>query len=171
LGNRESEEETPKAGHATASQSHARAAEPAPDDAPLSDYAVGWRHPPLETRFQKEKSGNPAGGRKRKAPYKPLLDQFRELLAEQMTVTVGGRRKRMSNRELLLRSMISGAQKGNYQARKQVIALLLAVDARDRATASSFINHNGKVHEFSWSDAHKKMLRDLDEACKDLKDE
>jgi hypothetical protein len=172
LSDRKWDESGPDVDRADASRDHDRSEKAAHhNDAGADDYAVGYGRTPKATRFQRGKSGNPAGGRKRKGSYKSLHDEFRELLAEQVTVTVGGRPKRMSNRELLLRSMISDAQKKNPQARKQVITLLIAVDEHDRAIGSSFINPNGKVHQFDWGEAEKKLLAELDEACKDMKDE
>jgi hypothetical protein len=119
LANRESEEETPKAGHAAASQSQARAAETAPDnDAGRSADKVGYGRPPLETRFQKGKSGNPAGGRKRKAPDKSFAEVLKEQLAETVQVTIGGRKKRITRFEALAHSLIGDALKSNDRARR-----------------------------------------------------
>jgi hypothetical protein len=162
LSDRKWDESGPDVDRADASRADDRAEKAAHhNDAGADDYAVGYGRPPKATRFQPGKSGNPAGGHKRKASYKPLLDQFRELLAEPVTVTVGGRPKRMYNRELLLRSMISDAQKKNPQARKQVIALLIAVGEQDRATGSSFINPDGKVQTFDLDEDQKKLHEEL----------
>jgi hypothetical protein len=74
VSDRKWDESGPDVDRADASRAHDRAEKAAhQSDAGADDYAVGWRHPPLETRFQEGKSGNPAGGRKRKTSYKPLL--------------------------------------------------------------------------------------------------
>jgi hypothetical protein len=112
VSDRKWDESGPDVDRADASRAHDRAEKAAhQSDAGADDYAVGYRRPPKATRFQPGKSGNPAGGRKRKGSYKSLYDEFRELLAEQVTVTVGGRPERMSTRTFLLRRGISGAKK------------------------------------------------------------
>jgi hypothetical protein len=172
LSDRNSEESASGADRAGASHADHWAAKAAPlNDAGRDDYEVGYGRPPKATRFQPGKSGNPAGGRKRKAPDKGLSDQLNELLAETVTVNIGGRRKRMSSRELLLRRIISDAQKSNGQTRKLVLDLIKDSDARDRAAASIYTNPNGKVHEFNWDEAKERLYQRLEEAVRKQNEE
>ena len=171
MSDRKWDQSGPDVDRADASRADDRAEKAAHhNDAGADDDAVGYGRPPKATRFPPGKSGNPAGGRKRKASYKPAFDEFRELLAELVTVTVGGRPKRMSNREFLFRRAISGAQKGNYQDRKQVIELIKLIDAHDRAIGSLFVNPNGKVHEFEWNEEQKELYRWLEKEHTDNPD-
>ncbi len=172
MSDRNSEESASGADRAGASQTDHWAAKAAPNnDAGRDDYEVGYRRPPKATRFQPGKSGNPAGGRKRKAPDKLLLDRFEELLAELVEVTVRGRRTRMTQRDAMLLRLISDANKGNSQARRQVFVLLRELDARDRAAASIYTNPNGKAPEFHWDEAQERLYRRLEESCGEQNEE
>lgn len=171
MNDRKSKESASGADPADNSQAHEGAEEAAShNDAGPDDDKVGYRRPPKATRFQPGRSGNPAGGRKRKASHKLLLDRFEELLAAPVDVTVRGRHKRMSQRDAMLLRLISDANKGNNQARRQVFALLRELDARDRLFANPFTAPYREPHDFSWSEAQKKLFRELEESCKDLEE-
>ena len=168
MSDRKWDESGPDVDRADASQAHDRAAETAPDnDAGRSAYKVGYGRPPLETRFQKGKSGNPAGGRKRKAPGKSFVEVLKEQLAETVQVAIGGRKKRITRFEALARSVIGDALKGNDRARRLVFNLISAFETRDRATDNPFISPNGKVHEFNWNEEQKELYRELEKEYRD----
>ncbi len=172
MSDRNSEGSTPGADRADAMQADHRAAKAAPNnDAGRGSYEVGYCRPPTASRFRPGRSGNPAGGHKRKTPDKWLLDQLNELLAEAVTVNVGGRRRRMSGRELLLRRMIGDAQRSNGQTRKLVLELIKEADARGRAESSIYSNPIGEVHKFDWSEEQEKLFRELEEAYGDRNEE
>jgi hypothetical protein len=76
------------------------------------DHKVGYGRPPVETRFKAGMSGNPSG--KRKAP--PTLSQrLDRILAESVSVTEGGKSKRMAKEEVFLRQMVTRAIGGDRQ--------------------------------------------------------
>jgi hypothetical protein len=163
LSDRKWDESGPDVDRADASRAHDRAEKAAHhNDAGADDDAVGYGRPPKATRFQPGKSGNPAGGRKRKASDKSLLDRFEELIAEPVEVIVRGRRTRMSRRDEMLLRLISDYDKGNSQARRQVFVMFKELDARNRAEASIFINPHGKVHTFDWNEEQQELYRDLE---------
>jgi hypothetical protein len=75
--------------------------------------AVGYGRPPLHSRFQKGKSGNPRGRRKNSYNLKTLLQK---LLTEPITVREGEKRRSLSRLEVVVLRQIESALKGNHQA-------------------------------------------------------
>jgi len=73
------------------------------------DYEVGYGKPPKATQFQRGRSGNPKGRRK-KAP-----DFDRELIRESQTLLIvneNGRRKRISKHGVVLKQLMKHAMTG-----------------------------------------------------------
>ena len=62
--------------------------------APQADDAVGYGRPPRPTRFQPSRSGNPKGRPKGSKNFSTL---FSEELAQPVTLTENGKRRRMPN--------------------------------------------------------------------------
>jgi hypothetical protein len=75
-----------------------------------NNYKVGYKRPPLHSRFQPGQSGNPSGRRKGSKPLKTLLNQ---ILAEEVALREGSSVKKVSKAEALLRSLVVGALKGD----------------------------------------------------------
>jgi len=74
------------------------------------DYEVGYGRPPKHTRFQKGRSGNPAG---KKRPQEGPGQIFHRLLRENVTVTENGRKRTMAKLEVVLSQIINKAASGN----------------------------------------------------------
>jgi hypothetical protein len=79
------------------------------------EYRVGRGRPPLHTRFQKGRSGNPAGPRRKDLPA--LL-----LAALNEEVTVKGRR--ITKREAIVAGLVDQAAEVDIGATKLLIGLL-----------------------------------------------
>jgi len=78
-----------------------------------NDYDVGYKRPPVATRFNKGQSGNPSGKPKKKSQE---LDPGKILQAidnEEIIVTIDGRGKRMRKAEIHFRQVFNKAIKGN----------------------------------------------------------
>lgn len=84
-------------------------------------YKIGYRRPPLATRFRPGQSGNPSGKRK---PRPTLSQRLDRILAETVPVTEGGKSKRMSREEVFLRQTVTRAIAGDRQAGKLVLDYL-----------------------------------------------
>jgi hypothetical protein len=78
------------------------------------DYKVGYGKPPMKTRFQKGKSGNPRGRPKRRNPPEEPLDFQKALIAElksTVTITEAGNKKKVTKGQLLAKALVAGALK------------------------------------------------------------
>jgi hypothetical protein len=74
---------------------------------------VGYRRPPVETRFKKGRSGNPAG-RPRKRGVAPV--DLAAILDTPIPVRQGGEARMMSPREISLRKMLKNALADDFKA-------------------------------------------------------
>ena len=84
------------------------------------DYAVGYKKPPLHSRFQQGRSGNP-NGRPRKA--KSLNTIVRETLGVKIAVHTAKGTKKISRIEAVLQKTLEQAMKGNPRAQAELIKL------------------------------------------------
>ena len=92
------------------------------------EYTVGYGRPPQHTRFQPSRSGNPKGRRK---GSKNLSTLFAEELAQTVTLTENGKRKKVSKRQALVKQAINKALGNDPKA-----AALVSIEARHDAAAT-----------------------------------
>lgn len=96
-----------------------RPARQAGDGAP-PDYAVGYGKPPRHSRFQPGRSGNPRGKPKGCVNLRALLEKE---LQQPTVVTEGGRQQRLNKAELLIKTTLNRAIKGDGAALKLLLQL------------------------------------------------
>mgnify|MGYP001606187490 CR=1 FL=1 len=96
------------------------------------DYDVGHGKPPFHTRWQKGKSGNPSGGRKKKKPT--LQDELKRISAEKITVVEDGKRWEVSKGQAFMRRVFADALRGDKKAGAMLLSLMKAVDAGEFGT-------------------------------------
>lgn len=85
-------------------------------------YRVGYRRPPMETRFKPKQSGNPRGRPK----HRPSLsDILAKALHKVITVRDGDRKQRVSVLEALADRAIRSAYKGDTK----LLTLLLKIES------------------------------------------
>jgi hypothetical protein len=77
------------------------------------DYEVGYKKPPVATRFKKGQSGNPGGKPKKIAPELNPGKILQSIDNEEMIVKIEGKGKRMLKGEIYFRQLFSKAIKGN----------------------------------------------------------
>ena len=100
-------------------------------------YVVGYGKPPKATRFRKGQSGNPRGRPKGARGLRSLLEQA---LAQEITVSEGGRTTRISKRKALILSLITKALKGDMRAAAQMLLLMEVHDEKPQRTEGLTIN-------------------------------
>ena len=76
-------------------------------------YLVGYRRPPVHSRFKPGQSGNPSG---RVKGSKNLKSLFHQILNEQIPLIDGDRSKKVTKAEALMRRVIIGALKGDTRS-------------------------------------------------------
>jgi Family of unknown function (DUF5681) len=85
---------------------------------PNGDDAVGYARPPQHTRFKPGRSGNPKGRPKGSKNFSTL---FSEELAQLVTLTENGKRRRMPKRQALAKQVINKALSSDSKAAALVI--------------------------------------------------
>lgn len=95
------------------------------------DYKVGYKKPPLHTRFRKGQSGNPRG---RPRGSKNLSTLLTDALNEPVVITEDGRRRKISKRELGVRQLANKFAMAEAQATKMLLGLMLE---RERLMAAA----------------------------------
>ncbi len=82
--------------------------------------AVGYGRPPLHSRFKTGQSGNPKGRPRGKRNMASLLD---EALAQRISITSNGKRKRVSVENALLMRLVEKALGGDLKAAAMLLGL------------------------------------------------
>jgi Family of unknown function (DUF5681) len=117
-------------------------------------YRVGYRRPPLETRFKPNQSGNPKGRPRRPQSFHAVVE---EVLEEKVEIRVGDRILRMSNRHALVRTAVRRALNGDPKLLRTVAQLRRAelglepaedeaaagVSASDEAILDAYLARHG----------------------------
>lgn len=81
---------------------------------------VGYKRPPVKSRFRKGQSGNPSGRRKGQRNMGGVLA---EVLRQTVTVKQDGESGRMSKGEALIQMLLAKANKGDSRAIRAVLEL------------------------------------------------
>lgn len=84
------------------------------------DYPIGYKKPPVHTRFKKGQSGNPKG---RPKGVLNMATTLNKALAEKMTVVENGHRKQVTKLHAAIVGMINRAVKGDPKAMQQMLSL------------------------------------------------
>lgn len=114
------------------------------------DYEVGYRKPPVHSRFPKGKSGNPSG-RPRKKTLAEVVDAA---LHEPVVVTENGKRKTITKLEAMTKQLVNKGASGDARVAKMLMDFIRVVEAQastdddgksvlkqdDREAMSSFLD-------------------------------
>jgi Family of unknown function (DUF5681) len=85
-----------------------------------NEYEVGYKKPPLATRFKKGGSGNPSGKRKERVEDLNPGKVLQMIDNEELIVTIDGKRKRMRKGEIHFRQLFTKAIRGDLTAARLI---------------------------------------------------
>jgi len=77
------------------------------------DYEIGYGKPPVATRFQRGRSGNPQGRAKGSRNLAQLIERE---LDQPLTITENGRRRSITKREAVAKQLVNKAVAGDPKA-------------------------------------------------------
>ena len=106
---------------------------------PDRDYEVGYGKPPVHTRFEKGRSGNPRGRPRRH--HRNLATIFDAVLEEKVTIIENGRRRQISKREAIVRQYLKRAIQGEGKAVQIMTRLLSRGESELGLEPLTYIHH------------------------------
>jgi hypothetical protein len=77
------------------------------------DYEVGYKRPPMNTRFRKGQTGNPHG---RPKGARNIKTDLAEELGERIGITVQGSHRKITKQRALIKAQVANAIKGDPRA-------------------------------------------------------
>jgi len=94
------------------------------------DYAVGYKKPPLHSRFKKGQSGNPEGGRRRRDCRKKRLPALLEEALDRRPATTRGRIRRPATRpEAVVVALVEKSAAGDLRV---IVAIIKTITDLER---------------------------------------
>jgi hypothetical protein len=85
-----------------------------------TDYAIGYRKPPVDRRFKKGQSGNPSGRPKKTASDLNPGKILQTIDNEEIEVQIDGKRKLLRKGEIAFRQLFTKAIRGDLTAAKLI---------------------------------------------------
>jgi hypothetical protein len=85
------------------------------------EYEVGYRKPPVHTRYKKGASGNPSGKRRDTKNLATLLERE---LSQRIPVRENGKQRMITKREAAVKQFVNGLVSGNPRYAKFLVAFL-----------------------------------------------
>lgn len=106
------------------------------------DEPTGYGKPPKATRFRKGRSGNPSG---RPKQTRTQLELLRRELAQRVTVTEGGRKRRLTKGELVTKQLVTRALKGEVPALRMMMRMGELLDAETLREGEAEISERDRL--------------------------
>lgn len=127
------------------------------DDQP--QYEVGYQKPPKHTQWKAGQSGNPNGRPKKIKDFEKLIDIE---LSKELRITEGGQKVTLTKREVIIKTLINDALKGNLRAMKMVLPFIanektvegFQPDAADREALNQLIEQFGSTEAGQTQEVH-----------------
>ena len=94
-------------------------------DAPKAEYQVGYKRPPLQTRFKPGQSGNPKGRPTGRPNAKTTVER---VMNEKVSVHEGEKTRHMTKFEALLQAQTMKGMKGDARSAGMVVNVMTGPD-------------------------------------------
>jgi Family of unknown function (DUF5681) len=110
-----------------------------------SEYTVGYKKPPQDTRFKRGRSGNPRG---RLSGSKNLKTVLCDALNEPIVVTENGGRRKITKREAIIKQVVNQSATADWRAVKILLDLLREIEGQTEpvpAETSSFTEADEQI--------------------------
>jgi hypothetical protein len=122
---------------------------------------IGYKRPPVHSRFKPGQSGNPKGRAKGSQNLKTL---FHKILKEEVSLREGADVRKVSKAEAIMRGLVLGALKGDSRS----IGTLFRVAEQSGEFNEPESNLSGtRTIVVSWQDAAPEPLPASSDVCKD----
>lgn len=121
------------------------------------DYEVGYKRPPVRTRFQKGKSGNQKGRPKGTKNFKTDLQ---EELNERVAVTIDGRTKKLSKQRLFMKTVFAKAIKSDARAGSMLVGMVFRFNDPQSSDLEPHVPLSEQEEE-AWAELSKRLIRDI----------
>jgi Family of unknown function (DUF5681) len=108
------------------------------------DSAVGYKRPPVHSRFQKGQSGNPRG-RPRKVP--DFMEDAAEILGGTVTGQAKGKPITLPAVQAMFRTLCRDALRGDNGALRGIIELMLTLESAARNKAKEARKEDATIRE------------------------
>jgi hypothetical protein len=122
------------------------------------DGRIGYRRPPVGTRFRPGQSGNP---RDRPKGARNLSTIIAAALGEEVAVTKNGRRRRITKLEAAIKQLVNRAASGEARATQLLLALIQANEARRHGGADPPVGEGCPMNDFSMPEYQATLRADF----------
>lgn len=85
------------------------------------EHEIGYKKPPVHSRWKPGQSGNPKGRPRKTKDFEKLLDIE---LGRTLRITEGGQQVTLTKRELILKTLVNDALKGDPRALKMLLPFI-----------------------------------------------
>lgn len=93
------------------------------------NYDVGYKKPPVSSRFQKGVSGNPRGRPKKDQSQATILEEIIKELKKTVTIRENGKIIKVTKMEAMIKNLLASAMKGDSKS----ISLLMKILGQTKA--------------------------------------
>lgn len=136
-----------------------------------ADYEVGYGKPPVATRFKPGQSGNPKGARRKIRPTN-IHEAVDVALLKRQTVTIDGKRKRLTRAEIIAERMTLAAVQGDPGSQRELLKMHQFMAKLDRQFPSKKVEQQPVIVTLKLGDEDTERMvqeRMVEERVKEFK--